>query len=227
MNGIFPDRTYAGRLLAPWLRSFAAQLDVIVLGLPRGGVPVAAEIARELGVPCDALVVRKVGVPGHEEIAMGAVATGGVTVRNASAMDAFSVTADEFELVATRERAELARRERACRGDRPPPDLRGRRVVLVDDGVATGSTMLAAVQAARAAGASAVIVAAPVMAREAMDELQRHADEVFTVLAPETFCAVGEFYEDFRPVAETEVRTLLATAGRPLPPAHRQPEGVP
>lgn len=212
MNGIISDRIAAAQLLTPWLRCFAAQLDVIVLGLPRGGVPVAAEIARELGVPCDALIVRKVGVPAREEIAMGAVATGGITVRNQAVIDAFGITQDEFELVATRERMEVARRERTLRGNRPPPDLRGKRVVLVDDGIATGATMRAAVRAARAAGARGVIVAAPVIAREAREGLQREADAVFTALAPENFRAIGEFYDDFRPVPEEEVRTLLAAA---------------
>lgn len=212
MHGIISDRLAAAHLLIPWLRTFAAQLDVLVLGLPRGGVPVAVEIARELSLPCDALVVRKVGVPGRDEIAMGAVATGGITVRNQAVLDAFGITRDEFELVATRERMEVARRERTLRGERPPPDLRGKRVVLVDDGIATGATMRAAVRAARAAGARSVFVAAPVIAREAREELQREADAVFTVLAPENFRAIGEFYDDFRPVPETEVRALLATA---------------
>lgn len=214
MNGTFQNRMHAGQMLAPWLRAYAGRLDVILLGLPRGGVPVAAEVARELSLPLDVLCVRKVGVPGREELAMGAVAPGGVVVRNEAILASFGIADESFALVARREQGELERRERLYRQARPPLDLHGQVAVLVDDGVATGATIKAAIRAARALGARSVLVATPVIARDALDELQRDADEVFTVLAPETFFAIGEFYEDFGQTGDAEVRRLLATSAR-------------
>lgn len=214
MIGTFQNRTHAGRMLAPWLRSYAGRLDVVVLGLPRGGVPVAAELARALSLPLDVLCVRKVGMPGHEELAMGAVAPRGVVVRNADIIASGGITDEEFELVAARERSELERRERRYRGGRRPLDLHGKVAVLVDDGIATGATVKAAIGAARALGARGVIVATPVIARESLDVLRAEADEVFTVLAPETLFAIGEFYEDFSQTGDEEVERLLAAAER-------------
>jgi putative phosphoribosyl transferase len=206
----FDNRIEAGRVLASRLRDHAGQRDVLVLALPRGGVPVAAELAAELRLPMDLLCVRKIGVPGNAELAMGAVASGGVTIHNASAIESIGITQREFDRVAMRERAELERRERIYRGQRPPLDLRGKQVVLVDDGIATGSTMQAAIHAVRAAGARTVIVATPVIARDTLEELRKGADEVIAILAPETFFAVGEFYDDFSPTTDEEVIRLAA-----------------
>lgn len=215
MKGTFQNRMHAGRLLAPWLRSLAGRLDVIVLALPRGGVPVAAAVAERLAVPLDVLCVRKLGVPGHEELAMGAIASGAVLVRNEEIIAAHRIPERELERAVARERSELERRERVYRGDRPQPALKGRIVVLVDDGIATGATMLAAIRAARRRGASRVVVATPVAAREAVEALRGPADEVFTVLAPETLFAIGEFYEDFRQTTDAEVVRLLAAGAQP------------
>jgi putative phosphoribosyl transferase len=215
MRQRFANRIEAGRVLATRLGAYAAQRDVLVLALPRGGVPVAAE----LRLPMDLLCVRKVGVPGSAEIAMGAVASGGITIHNASAIDSFRITEREFARVAARERAELDRREHLYRGQRPSLDLRGKHVVLVDDGIATGSTMQAAIHAVRAAGARTVVVAVPVIARDSLEELRRGADDVFTVLAPETFFAVGEFYDDFSPTTDEEVIRLAA---QHLEPVHKK-----
>lgn len=214
MKGTFQDRQHAGQILASWLRSFAGRLDAVVLGLPRGGVPVAAELARTLSLPLDVLCVRKVGVPGHEELAMGAVAPGGVTVRNEEIIASCGLTDAEFALVAEHEREELERRERRYRRDRPPLDLRGMVSVLVDDGIATGATIRAAIRAARQLGSSAVVVATPVIARDSLDMLRGEADEVFTVLAPEWLSAIGEFYEDFSQTGDAQVESLLAAAAR-------------
>ena len=224
MNGAFPNRIHAGRMLASWLRSYAGQLNVLVLALPRGGVPVAAELAQKLSLPLDVMCVRKIGVPGHEELAMGAIASGGVTVRNPSVIESFCISDADFARVAKRENAELDRREQRYRRGRPPLDLHGKHVVLVDDGIATGSTMLAAIRAARALEAKSVIVATPVVAREALEELRQQADEVFTVLAPETLFAIGEFYDDFSQTTDDEVIRLLAPGREP---ALNHPGGPP
>src|SRR4051794_6259739 len=174
----FRNRAEAGRLLAERLRQFAGRDDVVVLGLPRGGVPVAFEVARALDAPLDVFLVRKLGVPGHEELAFGAIASGGTRVLNQQLIDSLNLPRETIEAVASRELQELQRRERAYRGDRSPPDLTGRTVILVDDGLATGSTMLAAIHAVRRDDPARVVVAVPVAAPEVCDALRAEADEV-------------------------------------------------
>jgi putative phosphoribosyl transferase len=211
-QGSFRDRTEAGRLLAERLAPYANRADVIVLGLPRGGLPVAFEVARALGAPLDVFVVRKLGVPGHEELAMGAVATGGVRILNESVVRALGMPERVIDAVARAEEQELERRERLYRGERPPPDLRGRTVILVDDGLATGATMLAAIKAVRKLQPARVVVAVPVAARETCDALAREADEMICAETPEPFYAVGQWYENFSQTTDDEVRELLARA---------------
>ena len=208
----FDNRHQAGRELARQLGAYAGRTDVIVLGLPRGGVPVAAEVARALRAPLDVLVVRKLGVPGHEELAMGALASGGARVLNASIVRDLGLGDDAIERVAREERAELARRERLFRGERPSPDLRGKTVVLVDDGIATGATMRSAVAALRNGPPARVVVATPVAAPEAADVLRREADEVVCLGTPHDFLAVGRWYRDFPQTSDAEVRESLAAA---------------
>ena len=207
----FRDRSHAGRELAVLLDHYRGRSDVVVLGLPRGGVPVAAEVAAALGAPLDVFLVRKLGVPGHVELAMGAIATGGVRVVNQSVLDALGIPPDVIETVAGREGAELERRERLYRGERPPPEIAGRVVIVVDDGLATGSTMRAAVAALRAQNPGRVVVAVPVGAAATCDQLGTDADEVVCARAPSTFRAVGEWYDDFSPTGDGEI---LAALGR-------------
>lgn len=183
----------------------------LVLALPRGGVPVAAEVARRVGAELDLLLVRKLGVPGHRELAMGAIASGGIRVINTDVLDGAGVPADAVAAVVAEEEAELERRARAYRGDRPPPVLQGRRVVVVDDGLATGATMLAAVQAARGGGAVEVAVAAPVGSGPAIARLESVADAVVCPLVPDRFVAVGWWYADFDEVEDDSIRAILAT----------------
>jgi len=208
----FDNRRQAGRALARYLGPYADRADVVVLGLPRGGVPVAAEVARALHAPLDVLVVRKLGVPGHEELAMGAVASGGGRVVNASILRDLGLGDDAVERVERDERTELARRERLFRGARPSPDLRGKTAVLVDDGIATGATMRAAVAALGNGPVARVVVATPVAAPEAAAMLRREADEVVCLGTPEDFVAVGRWYRDFPQTSDAEVRELLAEA---------------
>ena len=208
----FQDRSEAGSALAQALAAYGSQTDVIVLGLPRGGVPVAREVARALGVTFDVFVVRKLGVPGHEELAMGAIATGGVRQLNTEVVDALGIPMTVIDEVAARERVELDRRERTYRGHRPARTLTNKTVILVDDGLATGSTMRAAVVAVRQQQPARVIVAAPVGAPSTCAELARDADEVVCVRTPDPFVAVGLWYRDFRPTTDNEVRTLLEEA---------------
>ena len=205
------DRTDAGIRLAGHLAAYVGRADVVVLGLPRGGVPVAAEVARALGAPLDVFCVRKLGVPGEPELAMGAIATGGVVVVNEAVVAEISVSPDLVAEVAAAERAELDRRERAYRGDRPPLPLAGRTVVLVDDGLATGASMRAAVRAVRSAGPARVVVAVPVAAAETCRSLEAEADEVVCPLAPKGFRAVGGWYEDFSATSDDEVRRCLTS----------------
>jgi predicted phosphoribosyltransferase len=205
------DRTDAGAQLARHLAAYAGRGDVIVLGLPRGGVPVAAEVARALRAPLDVFCVRKLGVPGQPELAMGAIATGGVVVVNQDVVAEIFVPPDVMAEVTAAERAELERRERAYRGDRPPPSLAARTVVLVDDGLATGASMRAAVRAVRAAGPARVVVAVPVAAAETCRSLEAEADEVVCPLAPEGFRSVGGWYEDFSTTSDDEVRRCLTS----------------
>lgn len=205
----FRDRRDAGRQLTGRLGAYAAEPDLVVLGLPRGGVPVAYEVASGLGAPLDVFLVRKLGVPGHEELAMGAIASGGVRVLNAEVVDSLRIPADAIERVTAAESRELARRERLYRDDLPLPEVRDRTVILVDDGLATGSTMRAAVVALRRLEPRRIVVAVPVAAPSVCDELANLADETVCVLTPEPFHAVGLWYEDFAPTSDDEVRELL------------------
>jgi predicted phosphoribosyltransferase len=212
---LFRDRAEAGRTLARKLRANTGRDDVVVLGLPRGGVPVAFEVAQALDVPLEIFLVRKLGVPGHEELAMGAIASGGVRVVSGDVVRQLQLPPDAIEAVAATEQRELERRERAYRGDAPPPDVRGKTVVLVDDGLATGSTMRAAVAALRQQGPARIVVAVPVAARSTCDELRAVADEVVCAVTPEPFLAVGQWYQDFSQTTDDEVRELLRLARRP------------
>ena len=205
----FKDRREAGRELGQALLAWRGRPALTVLGLPRGGVPVAWEVARALAAPLDVLVVRKLGYPGQEEFAMGAIASGGV--RHLEPDPAWPVSAAELAAVTAREQAELARREQIYRGSRPPLLLAGRELLLVDDGLATGATMRAAVMAVRAAAPQRVVVAVPVASREAVQGLATVADEVVSLLTPEHFRAVGLWYQDFGQTSDEEVCRLLAS----------------
>jgi putative phosphoribosyl transferase len=206
---LFRDRADAGRVVAERLRNYADKPDVIVLALPRGGAPVGYEVARALHAPMDVFVVRKLGIPGHEELAMGAVATGGVRVLNNQVVRALGIPDDVIDAVANWELKELERRERLYRGDRPPPDVRGKTVILVDDGLATGSTMLAAVQALRKLGPARIVVAVPVASPDTCELLKEYADDTVCSVTPEPFYAVGLWYRDFSQTSDEEVRELL------------------
>jgi putative phosphoribosyl transferase len=210
MDRIYENREQAGRVLGEAARARLGREPAVVLGLPRGGVPVAVGVAAALGTGVDVLVVRKVGVPSQPELAMGAVGPGGVTVRNEDVLAMLPGAASRFEAVAAVERAEVLRRERAFRGQRPPLELTGRSAVLVDDGVATGATLRAAIAAARALGAARVVVAVPVASAEAVRMLEAEADEVICLEQPAYFMAVGQWYAEFRQVSDEEVRALLA-----------------
>ena len=211
----FRDRHEAGRLLAEKLKAYAHRLEVLVLALPRGGVPVAYEVARALGAPLDVFLVRKLGVPGHEELAMGAVATGGVRVLNEQIVRALRIPDDVIDAVTMREQEELARRERLYRGDRPLPDVSGRTVILVDDGLATGATMHAAIAALRQQQPARIVVAVPTAAPETCQALRAEVDDVVCAITPEPFYSVGLWYEDFSQTTDDEVRDLLARAAQP------------
>lgn len=210
----FEDRAQAGCRLAAELERFKGVDDALVLALPRGGVPVAAEIARALALPLDVLVVRKLGVPGHEEVAMGAIASGGVRVLNSDLISQLRINRAAVDAVIHMETDELLRRERAYRGNREPLAVTGGTVIVVDDGVATGSTMVAAVRLLRERNVGRVIVAVPVAPPDAVDRLSEIADEVVTVIRPDPFVAVGRWYRDFSQTTDDEVRSLLANAAR-------------
>lgn len=210
----FMDRRDAGRQLATKLADCADDPGALVLGLPRGGVPVAYEVARALNVPLDVFAVRKLGVPGHQELAMGAIASGGVRVLNPDVIDAFRISAAAIESVAQRELVELERRQRAYRGPGAFPELAGRTVIVVDDGLATGSTMRAAVHALRQSNPARIIVAVPVAAPETAHSLREVADRVVSLSAPPDFHAVSTWYEDFSQTSDEEVRNLLETASQ-------------
>ncbi len=212
MERAFANRTEAGRLLAEKLCEYADREDVIILGLPRGGVPVAYEVAKRLRAPLDVFTVRKLGVPGFEELAAGAIASGGVRVLNEDVIGTIRDAQAAIEAVTARETAELERRERLYRNGRPAPELRGRIAILVDDGLATGATMRAAVTALRQSGAAKVVVAVPVGPPDTCYELERLADETICLSTPAFFQAVGQYYDDFSQTSDDDVRDLLARA---------------
>jgi predicted phosphoribosyltransferase len=216
---LFLDRAEAGRALAQKLWRYGGRGDVVVLGLPRGGVPVAFQVARALDAPLDVFLVRKLGVPGHEEFAMGAIATGGIRVMSDEVVRQLRLPQEAIDAVAAAEERELHRREREYRGHEPPPDVRGKTIILVDDGLATGSTMRAAVAALRQQGPARIVVAVPVAARSTCEELRQAADDVVCALTPEPFLAVGQWYQDFSQTTDEEVRELLRLAQRPAAPA--------
>ncbi len=206
---LFKDRAEAGRRLAERLTAYARRPDVVVLGLPRGGVFVADEVARRLGVRLDIFLVRKLGVPGHEELAMGAIASGGVLVLNEEVVDSLGITQRVIEAVAARERAELARRERAYRDDRPAASLAGLQAVLVDDGMATGATQRAAVDGLRLHRPARIVVAVPVGPPDTCRELRSRVDEVICLETPEPFGGVGAWYAEFPQATDAQVRAIL------------------
>jgi predicted phosphoribosyltransferase len=206
----FSDRRDAGRELAAQLRKYRGEPGLLVLALPRGGVPVAYEVAQALGAPLDVFVVRKLGVPGHEEFAMGAIASGGVRVLNDDAVEGLSIPPAVIDAVAQRERRELERREREYRDGRPAPEVRGLTVILVDDGLATGATMLAAVKALRQQEPKRIVVAVPAGSPSTCHQLRGEADEVICAIEPEPFMAVGAWYDDFSQTTDQEVRDLLS-----------------
>ncbi len=210
MERAFANRTEAGRLLAENLGEYANREDVIIFALPRGGVPVAYEIAKLLHAPLDVFIVRKLGVPGFEELAAGAIASGDVRVLNEDVMRAIPHADETIEVVTAREKAELRRREQLYRGGRPAPQVRDRTVILVDDGVATGATMRAAVKALRQSGAAKIVVAVPVGPHDTCTEIKQLADEAVCLITPEFFQAVGQYYEDFSQTSDDDVCELLA-----------------
>ena len=210
MNVRFRDRTDAGRQLgAEVVKRLGDRGDTLVLALPRGGVPVGYEVARALRAPLDVFIVRKLGLPGHEELAMGAIASGGIEVLNDEVLGWMPVSRASIDAVADRERRELARREKEYRGNRPPIDVAGRTVVIVDDGLATGSTMRAAVRALRKMNPKMIAVAVPVGARETCTSLGQEVDEMICLRTPEPFDAVGQWYADFSQTSDEEVHELL------------------
>ena len=213
--GLIRDRRDAGRLLAEKLAAYANRPDALVLALPRGGVPVAYEVARALGAPLDVFVVRKLGVPGYEELAIGAVATGGVRVLNDQLVERLGIPEQMIDAVAARELQELARRERRYRGGRPPPDVRGRTVILVDDGLATGASMHAAIEALRQQKPTRIVVAVPTASPEICEEMNTKADDVICAITPEPFQAVGRWYQDFSQTTDEEVEALLSQRNVP------------
>lgn len=208
----FRDRLQAGRALAALLQPYAGRADVIVLALPRGGVPVGYEVARALGVPLDVFLVRKLGAPGHEELAMGAIASGGVQILNADVVRALHVTPEQVQDTVHREERELSRREHEYRNDRPEPEIVGKTVILVDDGLATGATMRVAVRALRLEHPSRIVVAVPVGSTDTCAALTSEADEVVCAETPEPFYAVGMWYGRFDQTTDAEVRDLLSDA---------------
>jgi putative phosphoribosyl transferase len=217
---LFQDRFQAGRLLASKLSYLANRPDVVVLALPRGGVPVGYEVAKALNAPLDVFVVRKLGVPGHKELAMGAIASGGVRVLNENVIRRLGIPDEVVETVAEEEERELERREREYRDGRPPIEVRGRTVILVDDGLATGSSMRVAVLALRKKNPAQIIVAVPVAAPATCAEFESEVDQVICAVTPEPFWAVGQWYTDFSQTSDEEVRDLLRRAASlPVPRA--------
>jgi predicted phosphoribosyltransferase len=216
-TGRYADRVQAGQELAASLKEFAGRAGVLVLALPRGGVPVAYEVARALGAPLDLFLVRKLGVPGQEELAMGAIASGGVQVLNREVVEMLQIPEQVIAQVAEHEQEELTRRQREYRGARPEPEVTGKTVILVDDGLATGSTMRAAAEALRHAGAERLVVAVPVAPPETCAALGREVDQIVCLMTPEPFYGVGMWYEDFAQTTDEEVRELLAKSAQSTP----------
>jgi len=214
MPAPYRDRTEAGRYLAEKLVGYAHEPDLLVLALPRGGVPVAYEVAAALVAPLDVFLVRKLGVPGHEELAMGAIASGGVRLLNQDVVNRLRIPAQAIDAVAAQEWEELRRRERAYHGDRPAPEVRDRTVILVDDGLATGSTMRSAVEAIRRQDPRRIVVAVPTASPSTCEEFRSVVDDVICARTPEPFYAVGLWYEDFSQTTDDEVRDLLARSAR-------------
>lgn len=209
MASKYRDRREAGRMLAEELRQYDGDRDVLVVGLPRGGIPPAYEVARRLRAELDVLVIRKLGVPGNEELAMGAVARGGVRVLNRDVVAGMGITAEQIETAARREEHAVAQRDEEYRGGRPPARMEGRTVLAVDDGLATGAGMLAAVRALRQYSPASIIAAVPVAAPDACRKVSQEADGVVCLKTPTPFSAVGAWYEDFSPVGDEEVKELL------------------
>ena len=210
----FKDRREAGRKLAQKLTVYAGQPDLLTLALPRGGVPVAYEVARALNAPLDIFLVRKLGLPGQEELAIGAIATGGVRVLNRDIIRMLSIPDELINFVARRELQELQRRERLYRGDRPPPEVRDRTIILIDDGLATGASMRAAVVSLRAQHPARIVVAVPIAAENVCEAFRTEVDEIICAVTPEPFYGVGRWYEDFSQITDQEVRILLEEANR-------------
>ena len=216
MERVFENRAEAGRELAEKLDKYSGREDVIVLGLPRGGVPVAYEVAKRLRAPLDVFIVRKLGVPGFEELAAGAIASGGVRVLNEDVIRSIPYADEAIEAVTVKETAELERREHIYREGRPPPELRDRIVIPVDDGLATGATMRAAVKALRERGVAKIVVAVPVAPPDTCHEIEQLADETICLSTPPFFQAVGQYYEDFSQTTDDEVRDLLTSAAQEI-----------
>jgi putative phosphoribosyl transferase len=218
----FRDRTEAGKLLAKQLTSYTNQPDVLVLALPRGGVPVAFEVARALHAPLDVIVVRKLGVPGQEELAMGAIATGGVRILNIDVVQFLNIPNELIDKIAANEQLELERRERLYRGDHPAYSAYEHTVILVDDGIATGATMHAAVAALKQRQPARILIAVPTAAPSTCDEFADEVDELVCVIQPEPFIAVGYWYRHFSQTSDEEVRRLLEQANHEFPTAQRK-----
>lgn len=212
---LFSDRRDAGRRLSKQLSHYAEDKDVLVLALPRGGVPVAYEVARSLRAPLDVFLVRKLGVPGHEELAMGAIASGGVRVINDDVVRVLNITEKDIDQVAAREQQEMERRERQYRGDRPPPAIRGRKIILVDDGLATGASMRAAIAAIRTQGPAEIVAAVPTAPPETCRSFESEVDRIICAETPQPFQAVGLWYKDFSQTTDDEVREYLQLASEP------------
>ncbi len=223
---LFRDRREAGALLARRLAALADTPDLLVLALPRGGVPIAYEVARALRAPLDIVLVRKLGVPGHAELAMGAIAEGGVRVLNHAVIRELGIPPDIIEHITTEEQRILEQRRRLYRGDRRPPVVEGARVILIDDGLATGMTMQAAIEAVRRGSPAGIIVATPVAAPESVAEIEPLVDEVVALATPELLYAIGMWYSDFTPTSDEEVRTLLTEAFCGYAPAPRSDEAL-
>ncbi len=223
----FRDRKEAGKLLAAQLAAYANQQDVIVLALPRGGVPVGFEIAQALHVPLDVIVVRKLGVPGQEELAMGAIATGGICILNKDVVQFLNIPDEVIDEITAQELQELERREHLFRGERPAYDVGGRTVILVDDGIATGATMHAAVAAIKQRQPTRIIIAVPTAAPSTCDEFAAEVDELVCVIRPEPFIAVGYWYRQFSQTSDEEVRSLLERANQGTSTIPRRPQNTP